>query len=279
MEQGPFFTGRGVRTHRSTERRLQVKPRGGCAWGACVYLTEIEGTWARLPGVRWALLSDIHSNLDALTAVLEDMATQGADEVFALGDLIGYNAQPNEVLRLLRERKVQCIQGNHDRAVLTGHPAGFNPYATAGVDYTRKVLQPQHRTWLAELPEMRAPGASGVTAMLVHGSPRDPLSEYIFPGSPAWLFEELAEAAGSPSIVAMGHTHVPMRVDQGTLFVNPGSVGQPRDGDARASYCVLDTTRRTTEFHRVPYDVESAAAKVRDAGLPDVLWQRLLRGV
>jgi putative phosphoesterase len=229
--------------------------------------------------VRWAFLSDIHANLDALGAVLEHLAGQGAEHVFALGDLVGYNAEPNEVLRRLRKESVLCLQGNHDRAVLTGDPAGFNPYATAGVLYTRRILDPEQRAWLASLPEVRDVAVPGLRAKLVHGSPRDPLAEYVFPGSPAWLFEELADVAGNPDVVAMGHTHVPMRVDDRTLFLNPGSVGQPRDGDPRASYCVLDTTRRSTEFHRVAYDVESAAAKVRAAGLPDVLWQRLLRGV
>lgn len=238
--------------------------------------------YAPLPrrrGVRWALLSDIHSNQEALLAVLEHLDGQGVDEAFALGDLVGYNAEPREVLQLLQRRRVQCVQGNHDWAVAGGDPEGFNPFATAGVLYARRVLGSGDLAWLAALPRVRDVQAPGLRGRLVHGSPRDPLSEYVFPGSPGWLFEELAEAAGKPDLVAMGHTHLPMRVDHGTLFLNPGSVGQPRDGDPRASYCVLDTARRSAEFRRVAYDVEAAAAKVRGAGLPDVLWQRLLRGV
>jgi diadenosine tetraphosphatase ApaH/serine/threonine PP2A family protein phosphatase len=228
--------------------------------------------------VRWAFLSDIHSNLDALGATLEHLDGQGADAAYALGDLVGYNAQPNEVLQTLQARGITCILGNHDWAATKGEPEGFNPYALAGIAYTRKALRPELYAWLAALPQVRDIADGPFRARLVHGSPRDPMSEYVFPASPGWLFEELAEAAGNPDLVAMGHTHVPMRADHGTTFVNPGSVGQPRDGDPRAAWLELDLVAWNVVYRRVEYDIDGAAAAIRAARLPDSLAERLAYG-
>jgi putative phosphoesterase len=229
--------------------------------------------------LRVAFLSDIHANLPALEAVLEHARDEGFDESYALGDIVGYNGQPNEVIDRLRKANVECVLGNHDWAATDGQPVGFNPFATRGVEYSRQALGPEQRAWLAALPRERVVQRDDARIVMLHGSPRDPLMEYVFPGSPTWLLEELADAADNPDVLAMGHTHLPMRLEHGTLFLNPGSVGQPRDGDPRASYCVLDTAGLATEFHRVSYDVEAAARAVQAAGLPDFLWQRLLRGV
>jgi putative phosphoesterase len=228
--------------------------------------------------VRLAFFSDVHSNLQALQACLEHLEQQGVDQRYCLGDIVGYNAQPAEVVDLLRAKGVVCIQGNHDWAATEGEPTGFNPFATQGVLYSRRALTPEHKKWLASLPRERAVQAEGEWVRMYHGSPRDALMEYVFPTSPTWLLDELALLAGSPTVVALGHTHLPMRIDRATLFLNPGSVGQPRDNDPRASYAILDTRGLATEFHRVAYDVEQAAREVREAGLPDFLWQRLLRG-
>lgn len=229
--------------------------------------------------MRVAFVSDVHANIHALEAVFEHAIAEGAARVFCLGDIVGYNAFPNECIARLRKGDATAVQGNHDWAATEGDAEGFNPFAVAGVDYSRRTLSPEHRRWLVDLPREVHLEVEGVSLGLYHGSPRDPLYEYVFPSADSRVLRELAKAAGQPRVVALGHTHLPMRLDQGATFLNPGSVGQPRDGDPRASYALLDTRSMDTMFHRVPYDVEAAARAVREAGLPEFLWQRLLRGM
>lgn len=229
--------------------------------------------------MRIALVSDVHANIQALQAVLEDAGSRGADEVYCLGDIVGYNAHPNECVDRLRKRGAVAVMGNHDWAATTGDAEGFNPFAVEGVNYSRRTLTEENKRWLVSLPRERRLELEGVKLSLYHGSPRDPLIEYVFPSTDARVLRELAKHAGNPRVVALGHTHLPMRLDNHTTFLNPGSVGQPRDGDRRASYALFDTVSLATEFHRVDYDVEAAARAVRDAGLPEFLWQRLLQGL
>lgn len=224
-------------------------------------------------------MSDVHSNVHALTSVLEHLDEQGVDQLFCLGDIVGYNAHPNEVIAALRKRDATAVLGNHDHAALGGSSEGFNPFALAGVEHSRRTLEEDHKRWLAALPQGRKIEADGLSIALYHGSPRQPLEEYVFPSADTRVLKELAKVAGQPQVIALGHTHLPMRLDQAAMFLNPGSVGQPRDGDPRASYAILDAASQDTEFHRVPYDVEAAAEDVREAGLPEFLWQRLLRGM
>jgi putative phosphoesterase len=229
--------------------------------------------------VRLAFVSDVHSNEPALAAVLEHIAGQGVGQVYCLGDIVGYNANPNQCIQRLRKAEALAVKGNHDWAATDGSADGFNVFAVAGVEHSRKVLTGDHRAWLSKLPVERRVQHDGVTLAMFHGSPRDPMLEYVFPFTDPAALKELARAAGSPKAIALGHTHLPMRLDHGSVFLNPGSVGQPRDGDPRASYCILDTVTMGTEFHRLDYDVDAAARAVREAGLPDFLWQRLLQGV
>lgn len=229
--------------------------------------------------MRVAFVSDIHSNEHALATVLEHIEGQGITQVFCLGDIVGYNAHPNQCIQRLRKADVAAVKGNHDWAATEGNPEGFNVFAVAGVQHSKKVLTEDHRRWLIQLPVERKVNLEGLQLAMYHGSPRDPLMEYVFPFADAASLREQSKAAGNPRVVALGHTHLPMRLDNATVFLNPGSVGQPRDGDPRASYLVFDTGTLGTEFHRVDYDVDAAARAVREAGLPDFLWQRLLQGV
>jgi diadenosine tetraphosphatase ApaH/serine/threonine PP2A family protein phosphatase len=255
--------------------------------------------------VQTALISDIHGNLGALTAVMEDAREQGAERFWCLGDVIGYGAQPLDCLAIIRETAVHTLMGNHEHAVITG-PLGFNPLASAAIHWTRSHLEnghgrmPDAMDFLRSLPER----IDTDEAVLVHGSPNQPLDEYLFRED---TFDHLPrERDFSPKLARcfqlidrpcfVGHTHVPgvidiemawtdpHRLDEGRYdtggrpcIVNVGSVGQPRDGDRKASYALFDG--RWVTFRRVPYDVRAAAERIfAEAQLPDMLGDRLLEG-
>ncbi|MDX1534793.1 MAG: metallophosphoesterase family protein, partial [Thermoplasmata archaeon] len=154
--------------------------------------------------MRLAFISDVHSNLPALEAVLEATEEAGAEEVLNAGDIVGYNPYPNEVVRLLEARGVQCIQGNHDRAVLSGDTSWFNPYAARAIEWTRGKLNEVALRFLGGLPLELDGEREGTSLRLVHGSPADP-DEYVFPHRATG---QLLRQAGT-ELLAMGHTHVP----------------------------------------------------------------------
>ena len=241
------------------------------------------------------ILSDLHSNLEALQAVLDD-ARGRYDRILCLGDLVGYGADPNAIVEWVRENVDIVIRGNHDRASAAEDPTGFdtietfNPTAQISTHWTRRALLPENREYLNALPRGPLP-YQGVE--LVHGSPADE-DEYVIAVSDA---APLLPCLGAP-LTFFGHTHKqggfrlarrttgPLPAER-TLelepdyyyLVNPGSVGQPRDGDPRAAYAVYSPEERTVEFRRVVYDVDRAAAKIRAAGLPDFLAARLHEGL
>jgi len=241
--------------------------------------------------MRFAVLSDIHANLPALEAVAADLPP--VDQVWVLGDTVGYGPQPNEVIATLQKMGARSVLGNHDGAAIgTVDPVQFNPDAKAAIEWTAGVLDPNARSYLASVPEVRSDGE--LTA--VHGSPRDPIWEYIT--GPA-----VAEAnldAFETRLCLFGHTHLPVvfqAVDgevDGTIglpgtsaqlgseraLLNPGSVGQPRDGLRDAAYAVLDLGPgvSTFEFRRVRYDIDRTQRLMRDAGLPVRLVERLSYG-
>jgi diadenosine tetraphosphatase ApaH/serine/threonine PP2A family protein phosphatase len=239
--------------------------------------------------MRVAVLSDIHSNLVALDAVLAHAG--GVDAIWHLGDVVGYGPDPDGVVARLAERAAVGVRGNHDAAALGGPEIEwFNPDARAAAEWTRDVMALRTRSWLAALPLREAFGPM----TLVHGSLRDPLREYI-----ASLGVALANLAVLTTTYGLhGHTHVPVAfIDDGTdidvidpsdgatlvlderrTLLNPGSVGQPRDGDPRAAYLLLDTVALTATWHRVGYDVASVQAAIRAAGLPRRLADRLSFG-
>jgi diadenosine tetraphosphatase ApaH/serine/threonine PP2A family protein phosphatase len=249
--------------------------------------------------LRHLVLSDLHANLEALEAVLADVATQSWDSSLVLGDLVGYGADPNPVLDRLRDFAPDLvIRGNHDKFVAgLNEGEGFNPLALASGRWTREVLRPDLRDWLAGLPQgpCRAPGEPRL--FLSHGSPLDE-EAYVL-----GIDDALSNFEGVEFLWCLfGHTHYPVAIgehDDGVevrrpptpsggevpltygrrYLINPGAIGQPRDGNPRASYLILDTETSVAEFRRVPYRVELAMAKIIEAGLPAPLAARLPRGV
>ncbi len=224
-----------------------------------------------------ALVSDIHSNLEALDAVLSRI---GGEEIYCLGDVVGYGANPNEVIERLRDEGAKAVMGNHDNAVVTEDTGWFNARAAMAAHWTRSVLAAEHLGYLRELPLDVRRQFDGVNAYLTHGSPDDPLREYVSPETHSDLLPYYLSKTGS-DLIALGHTHVPFvwKGEEGVVL-NPGSVGQPRDGDPRAAYAVLtvDGESAEVEIVRVKYDVAAAASKIRKAGLPAQLAERLSFG-
>ena len=241
--------------------------------------------------MRVAVVSDIHSNLAALKAVLADAGA--VDAVWCLGDIVGYGPQPDECIETLRAQPgLVCIPGNHDWAALGKlDTAEFNHDAQSAVLWTREHLSDEGRRYLESLKETQE--AYGFT--LVHGSPRHPIWEYVI--SPRLAGENFA--AFKTTYCLVGHSHWPiMYVENGAdppaeddaqwgacielgdrrRFINPGSVGQPRDGDPAASYLVLDPERKTVEYRRVRYPVKATQALMRKAGLPSRLVERIAYG-
>ena len=241
--------------------------------------------------MRVAVISDIHSNLAAFEAVTADFTD--IDEVWCLGDTVGYGPDPNECIDHLRSLNYACIAGNHDWASIGRiSTEDFNPDAQAAAEWTARQLAPANRRFLEDLP--MALEKDDIT--LAHGSPRDPIWEYIIYPSDAQ--ESLAFFTTPYCFV--GHTHVPVvfscsrttgscatidpSYDQPVplgdecLIINPGSVGQPRDGIADARYIVLDLDQRTFTHKRVAYDIEKTQRKMQRANLPTRLWMRLSYG-
>ena len=241
----------------------------------------------------YAVISDIHGNLEALEAVLADVP-EGVDRIYCLGDVVGYGANPNECCDLVREEQMPVISGNHDLAVtdLSTNLAWFNPVAEAAVRWTRGQLTDENAQFLLSRPRMMQERA----ALFVHGSIRDP-DEYIINTAAARENLALLQAEyPSVRVCFFGHTHVKAVaptpngsvVESETLdlekggpyLVNPGSVGQPRDGDTFASYVLAEGEPDGTKvvYRFVEYDIEKAQDKIRAAGLPGVLADRLALG-
>lgn len=230
-----------------------------------------------------AVISDVHANLEALTAVLDEIDRAGAEVVYCLGDLVGYGADPKACLDLIRERCTLIVAGNHDLAVASEQGLASLPRdGRTAAERHRTMLPPSDLDWLAALP-LRI-DADACT--LVHASPQDPERWYRL-DSAVRASDQFAHFA--TDVCFIGHTHVPgMMSDRLGVFnmrrgrrylVNVGSVGQPRDQDPRASFVFFDPEAFSCEFVRVPYDVERAAGKIVEAGLPEGLGRRLRVGV
>jgi diadenosine tetraphosphatase ApaH/serine/threonine PP2A family protein phosphatase len=250
-----------------------------------------------------AIVSDIHGNREALAACLADARDQGAERTWCLGDIVGYGARPVECFAMLRELDATMIRGNHEQAVLDG-PYGFNPLAAAAIAWTRQQVMDagEHGELLGildELPER----VDTDTAILVHGSPAQPVDEYLFPED---ALDHLPHGRDfSPKLARsfklidkpcfVGHTHIPGVITPDMTWVSPddcdgrydtaglacivnvGSVGQPRDGDIRASYVLFDG--KVVTFRRIHYDVDVTVREIQEQEmLPDLLAQRLLEG-
>jgi putative phosphoesterase len=227
-----------------------------------------------------AVISDIHSNLDAFEAVIANLPEY--HELVCLGDIVGYGPQPNEVAERLQQLRPNAVlMGNHDSAVVTGDTEGFSSHAAEAVEWTRRKISPDNQSYLAKLKPSARLERDGRSLALFHGSPRDPLTEYVFPDIPQATARELVKQGGA-SIVLLGHTHMPMLYAlDSEILGNPGSVGQPRDGDSRASFAILSVMEAEISFEirRVEYNIASVSEKIIQAGLPRFLADRLYSGV
>ncbi len=226
------------------------------------------------------VLSDIHANLTALQKVLSDLPSY--DELYCLGDLVGYGPNPNQTLQALRDQKPTLVLGgNHDSATVKGEWSGFTNHAVKAIQWTRTQLTQENLRYLKTLQPVAERKADGLEIALFHGSPRDPLNEYVFPGTPHAVLRELLRLSGA-RLLLQGHTHVPMSYQNSSgILLNPGSVGQPRDGDPRASYMIIDleADNVTHKIKRVQYDIGKVAGAILDNGLPRFLAERLSLGI
>jgi len=245
--------------------------------------------------MRYLVLTDIHANLEALEACVAD-AHGRYDQTLVLGDLVGYGGDPNAVVELVQGLEpIAIVRGNHDKVACGLEQAeGFNAVAKSAAKWTLEVLKPEHRDWLCALPE--GPIDVDDVVQICHGSPFD---------EDAYIFDETdairALKFSNRQLCLFGHTHYPVTFELSNdsfdsvgsasapqmqvqmrdgckYLINPGSVGQPRDGDPRAAYAIVDTKVRLVELYRTRYAVEDAQNKVVKAGLPDVLAQRLAVG-
>lgn len=249
--------------------------------------------------MRVAVLSDIHANRQALDAVAKDLEAQNVDRTWCLGDIVGYGASPLECLEWTARHADLVVQGNHDHAVASGDVTWFNPVAAQAARYHAQILSPADRARLYALPEREMIQLGDCRVLLVHGSPDDPLHEYVRPLEMQAGFQRWQ---GRADVILMGHTHMPAlgtpvngarawRTEKNLytvhpnaaapdvpVLLNPGSVGQPRDADPRAAYLILDFETRRATLRRVSYDVEAAAHAILEAELDPSLAARLLRG-
>jgi predicted phosphodiesterase len=239
--------------------------------------------------MKYAVIADIHANLEAFQVVLEDIEQQKCDRIVCLGDVVGYNANPKECLDRVRDLKIPCVKGNHDEYCSTEEELeGFNPHAAQAVNWTRHQLTDEDRQWLRDLKYMRLIANFSIVHATLDGPQRW-----------GYVFDKLAAAASftyqNTSVCFFGHTHVPVafirdsvvrggtyskfRIEPGRkYFINVGSVGQSRDGVAKATYVIYDLDDSTVELRRLDYDIPTAQKKIIEAGLPPRLAERLALG-
>ena len=217
-----------------------------------------------------ALISDIHANKPALDAVLDD--APDVDAFVNAGDVVGYNPYPEDCVAAVRELNAASVQGNHDRAVAGDASFGFHSTAGRAVEWTERHVDDETVDWLGDLPQERETVFDDVRVKVVHGAPGAP-DRYTYPRdfSPSLL--------GDEDVLVLGHTHVQGKevYDEG-IVVNPGSVGQPRDGDPRAGYALLDEDDGSVELRRVEYPISEVQDEIRRADLPESLAERLEEG-
>ncbi|MCS4541430.1 MAG: metallophosphatase family protein [Euryarchaeota archaeon] len=224
------------------------------------------------------LIADIHSNLLALEAALERL--RNIDEIICIGDIVGYGNYCNECVNLIKQRRIPTVTGNHEWAVVTGDTSWFNPVAAEAIQWTIDHITKENLDYISKLPTFLRRQIDKYSLYVVHGSPRSPIEEYIFPDVLDGLLEEFLKQTQA-NVLVMGHTHVPFIRKLGRNFViNPGAIGQPRDNDPRASFMILDIENEKIEIEqvRVEYQVAEAARAIERAGLPPLLAQRLYYG-
>lgn len=230
--------------------------------------------------MKYAVISDIHSNLEAITTVLKEVGKKHVDEIICLGDIVGYGANPDEVVELVRQEAKYAVRGNHDDALFSDETfSTINSFAKSAITYNFELLSDRNKDWLRILPLTHKLDK----ILVVHACPSEPKSwKYIFTRDDA----EIELPSFQERICLIGHTHVPVifkessPAERGEIkeWINVGSVGQPRDGDNRASYGIVDTNKLTYANFRVEYDYRAAADKIIAAGLPAFLGERLHKG-
>lgn len=227
--------------------------------------------------MRIATFSDVHGNVHALQAVLADIDQQEIDQVYCLGDLMGYGAYPNEVIALIRERHIPTVMGNYDDGIGFDKDECGCAYTDAemrrlghlSIEWSKDQVTPENKALLRWLLSNIRLEMHGKRLLLVHGSPRR-INEYVYEDRAPKSLSRIAQSADA-DVLIFGHTHLPyVKEVDGVLFVNEGSVGKPKDGDTRAAYAILDMGNEIkVTIQRVPYDVAAAAAAVRQSALPD----------
>ena len=239
--------------------------------------------------MRYAIIGDIHANLEALDVVLADIKAQRCTHYACVGDVVGYNANPKECLDIIRSMGMPCVKGNHDEYCSAAATLeGFNPHAAEAVEWTRRQLTEEDQQWLRDLKYMRLVANWSMVHATLDGPQRW-----------GYVADRLAAAASftyqNTAVCFFGHTHLPLafirdsqvrggtyskfRIEPGRkYFINVGSVGQPRDGNPKAAYVIYDMNDNTVELRRLDYDIPTAQAKIRAAGLPERLAERLAYG-
>ncbi len=239
--------------------------------------------------MKYAIIADIHANLEAMQVVLADAEGQKCTHYACLGDVVGYNANPKECLDMVRKMGMPCVKGNHDEyCSVDAELDGFNPHAKEAINWTRQQLTEDDRKWLRELKYIRLVASFSIVHATLDGPQRW-----------GYVFDRLAAAASftyqNTSVCFFGHTHVPVafirdsvvrggtyskfKIEPGRkYFINVGSVGQSRDGVAKATYAIYDIDDGTVELRRLDYDLATTQAKIRAAGLPERLAERLAYG-
>jgi len=238
----------------------------------------------------YAIISDIHANAEALKAVLDVIDNEKIEQIVCLGDVVGYNAEPNECIEILKQRAIPTILGNHDAVSCDlEEPWGFNAVALPAILWTKQQLTEENKEWLQRLPDTLNFGDFAA----VHGAPKNH-NTYLFTWEDASLFLYFFEEQNT-NLCFHGHTHIPViissdgsystdeegifNIKKGKVyFINPGSVGQPRDSDSRAAFGILDTETNIYKQVRVEYNIEDAAKKVLEADLHPFLAERLRHG-
>lgn len=223
------------------------------------------------------VISDIHSNIVALEAVLRKLEEERPEKILCAGDLVGYYPFPDQTVSRIRDVEALCVLGNHDFGLITDTPHEFNRMAKRALDWNRRNLSEENLVYLEELPETRRLIIDNIDIFVAHGSPSHPIDEYIWEKD---ISEEFLDQSFEtvPDVVILGHTHRPyVQIVGETVCLNPGSVGQPRDGDPRASFAVIDTESYEVNIHRVEYEIDWVAEETEEY-LPRQLAERLYEG-
>jgi len=223
-----------------------------------------------------AFISDIHSNLEALEVVIKDIDKLKIKKIFCIGDVIGYGANPNDCLKIIKKRKIPCCLGNHEFAVIREETYGLNIFAAEAIMWTVDQITKDNLEFIKNFPEKVETKLKGIKILMVHGSPFDPINEYVYPEYP---LERIVDEFDY-DVIIISHTHIPfIRKIRECLIINSGAVGQPRDHNPDACYVIFDTEDKKAEIIRVKYDIRTVAEKIIKSGLPQFLAQRLFLGI